>query len=193
MKELMNSVKKQKKSTDQPTALAKWYRDKKPFLRFALWFGLLMGLFYLFTLTMLYDKYIAAIYLNLNARAAGWVIGLFGFDVRVLENNLIGPGFSLNIKRGCDASGPIALFVAGVLAFIGSWRSKIIGIILGVTLLIILNFVRIITLFFIQHYLPDLFHFIHVDVWQALFVFISLILWIVWMEWATRPSTRSKS
>ena len=49
-----------------------------------------------------------------------------------------------------------------------------------------LNLFRIVSLFFVGAYFPKVFHMVHVDGWQALFILITLFLWIAWARWALR-------
>jgi hypothetical protein len=52
--------------------------------------------------------------------------------------------------------------------------------------------IRLISLFFTGIYYPRIFEIMHVDVWQAAFVFLALSFWLIWAWWATRrPAPRS--
>lgn len=96
------------------------------------------------------------------------------------------PTFSVRIVQGCNAMEPIALFICAVLAFPSRLGRKIPAILIGSLCLAILNFVRIVTLFLIGTYVPGLFHVMHVDVWQGIFVLLALTLWLLWLPWAMR-------
>ncbi len=58
--------------------------------------------------------------------------------------------------------------------------------IIGALLLLALNLVRIVSLFLIGVYSPRIFALMHIDVWQALFIFFAVLFWILWLLWATR-------
>ena len=51
-----------------------------------------------------------------------------------------------------------------------------------------INLVRIVSLFYIRIHFPAAFEIMHVEVWQALFIFLALLCWIVWAVWAKRAS-----
>lgn len=156
-------------------------------LVFLLVFGLLMGLFYAFAvLTPFYKQYFLVSYLPFNARISGAILSFLGQDVTVTGRNISSPAFSVEIYSGCDGIEPIALFVCAVLAFPAPFLRKIPGIIAGTLLLGILNFVRIISLFLVGVYFPAAFRIMHLDVWQALFIVLAILFWIVWLQWATR-------
>lgn len=187
------SRRKKRRSTEKRT-VRDWLQEKRPFIQFVGLFLLLMTLFYLSTLSSLFQDHFFPWYLNLNAAASGAVIGLFWDNVQVSGSNVISPAFSINIARGCDATGPIALFIPAVLAFSLPWPRKIIGVIVGTLLLVVANFIRIISLFFIGIYWPDAFHIMHVDVWQAAFIFLVVVLWLIWVQWSFKkmePATAS--
>jgi exosortase/archaeosortase family protein len=59
-------------------------------------------------------------------------------------------------------------------------------------LLLILNLVRIVSLFLIGVYFHRIFDLTHIDVWQALFIFLAVLLWILWLLWETRSQVLTR-
>ena len=180
----------------QPAASAAksgWFQSKRPVLRFVLIFGVLIVLFYgVFYWRNAEDTWIGRVfpwYLSRYAEAGGAVLNWLGQEVRVAGQTLHSATFSVRIVRGCDAMEATALFVAGVLAFPVSYRRKITGVVAGVLILAIINLARIITLFLIGLYFRKFFHMMHIDVWQALFILLTISLWFLWAWWATRETT----
>ena len=51
---------------------------------------------------------------------------------------------------------------------------------LGVPLLLLLNGVRLVSLFYIGHWWAQAFETAHLLVWQSLLVFLTLLLWLLW-------------
>lgn len=90
------------------------------------------------------------------------------------------------VERGCDAVEPTVLFIAAVLASPVAWRSKVHGLILGTLALALVNVVRLSTLFLTGIYWPAAFEVMHVDVWQAIFIFLALLFWVIWALWALK-------
>lgn len=95
--------------------------------------------------------------------------------------------FSIGINYGCDASEPLALFVAAVLAFPAPFRRKIPGILLGAVILAALNLARIVSLFLAGVYFPNAFEWLHVEAWPAIFIMLAIVLWAIWIQWAMKP------
>ena len=166
-----------------------WFSAKKPVLRFVLIFGVLIVLFYsVFYWRSSEDTLMGRVfpwYLSRYAEAGGTVLNWLGQEVRVVGQSMHTNSFSVRIVRGCDAMEATALFVAGVLAFPVSYRRKITGVVAGVLILAVVNLIRIVTLFFIGVYFRKFFHMMHIDVWQALFILMTISLWFLWAWWAT--------
>ena len=76
--------------------------------------------------------------------------------------------------------------LAGVLAFPAAIAAKIPGMLIGTVCLMVLNLVRIISLFYIRIHFPSVFEIMHVDVWQTLFVLVAILFWILWAMRAVR-------
>ena len=149
-------------------------------------FLVLMGLFYGFVHTPANETTAFRSYLALIARVVGWIIGLFGYEASVSETVIHTPQFSIEIVRGCDAIEPAATYIAAVLASpVGVWP-KIPGILIGTVAIMLINLVRIVSLFFVGVYYRSAFDMLHEDVWQAAFIVLAVGFWAIWVQWATR-------
>lgn len=159
---------------------------KRPVLQFVLLFALFLAIFYVVMSRPLLQQRVFPAYLDLNAAASGWVLNLLGQDVTVTGKTITGQGVSVRIMRGCDAIEPTALFVAAVLATPVAFWPKLLGAAGGALVLAAINLVRIVTLMLTRIHAPKLFDVMHVEVWQGLFICLSLVLWIAWALWATK-------
>jgi exosortase H (IPTLxxWG-CTERM-specific) len=175
-------------------------RSKKPVVKFVLIFGVLIVLFYaVFYWPGSEERGIGRFfpwYLTRYAEASASVLNWLGQGVEVHGRTIRSKTFHAEIVRGCDAMEATALFVAGVLAFPAAWRRKIPGIIFGVSLLAVLNLVRIVTLFLVGQYYRKLFDMMHIEVWQVIFILLTISLWFLWAWWATgarRPVANEQS
>jgi len=154
-------------------------------------FVVLMGLFYGFVHTPANETTAFRPYLALSARVVGGILGLLGYEATVAETVIHTPQFSLEIVRGCDAIEPSAIYIAAVLASpVGVWP-KLPGVLIGTTALMLINLLRIVSLFFVGVYYPSAFNMIHEGVWQAAFVVLAIVFWGVWVQWATQPKARA--
>jgi len=162
---------------------------KRPVLRFVVGFAVLMGLFELACFTPLMNKTVFPAYLKFNAQASAWILGVLQENVTVGGNAIHGR-YALTIEKGCDAIEPSALFLSGVVAFPTAMMIKLPGMLIGTFVLMVLNLVRIVSLYYIGVYFPRWFHFAHVDFWQSMFVFLAILFWILWALWASRDGTK---
>ena len=167
---------------------ASWVGSKWPIFRFVLLFAVLMAAFYALTFIPLLNRKALPGLQIVNAKVSTAILNVFGEGASAMETTIASHRYSVNIAHGCDAIEPAALFVAAVLAFPASMRSKFPGLFLGTALLLTLNLVRIISLFYTGVYWPRAFETMHVDVWQPAFIVLSLFFWVVWALWATKPS-----
>ena len=153
--------------------------SKKPVFTFVLMFAVLLGVFYAITfIPFLNTKALPGLQV-LNADASVVLLNLVGERASASKTTIASPRYSVNIAHGCDAIEPIALFAAAVLAFPTSFRSKFPGLVLGTALLLVLNLVRIISLFYTGVYWPSAFEIMHIDVWQPAFILLSLFFYAI--------------
>ena len=155
-------------------------------------FGLFAGAFYACTAVPWFRSDFFPWYLGANAHLANAILRMMGEDTVMSGSSITSPRFGLTIQRGCDAIEPIALLVAAVLAFPAPRRSKFAAVLAGTALLLGLNLVRIVSLYFTGVWFPRFFETMHVDVWQALFIVIAMILWLAW-AWRVVHAQRAGS
>jgi exosortase/archaeosortase family protein len=72
------------------------------------------------------------------------------------------------------------IFLAAVLAFPASWRSRLLGLGLGILAIQVVNLIRVVALFLTGTYFPSLFDASHTVVWQTLVILSGVLLWIFW-------------
>jgi len=168
-------------------------RRRHPGLRFLLIFAILASAFYtIIVFTPFCRQQLVPSSLRWTARLAGAVLACLGQEITVTDMSISSPRFSVRIVQGCNAMEPIALFACAVLAFPSPFLRKIPGIVVGSLCLVVLNCVRIVSLFLIGAYWPGAFPVMHVDVWQGVFVLFALVLWLLWLPWAMQGQLSAK-
>lgn len=167
--------------------------SKRPLLRFVLLLTLLFGAFNIAFYGWIAESSMFTRYLALNARASVPLIRLFGADATATNTRVSShsPAFALEIKHGCDALQPTAFFVLAMLAspVSVSLSRRLIPLLVGSAALLLLNLMRILTLFYAGIKIPNWFELLHQDVWQAVFIFLPLFFWIAWAVRATNNPT----
>jgi len=131
-------------------------------------------------------------YLRFNAQAAAGTLRTCGYEgVEARGTSLTSKNGTISVERGCDAVEPTALFAAAVLASPVAFGSKLPTVAIGALILALVNIVRIISLFLSAAHWRAAFDILHLDVWQAVFIFLALLLWLMWVSWATRRAKRA--
>ncbi|MBI3783138.1 MAG: archaeosortase/exosortase family protein [Deltaproteobacteria bacterium] len=157
-----------------------------PIARFALvFFACLLGFSVLSVATNLQNH--LHVFENGIANASASLAHWFGSTAKVVEGNYISVGtMTLNINHEC--TGVFVLFV--LISFIAAYPSrlwlKLTGIVAGITILSLINVVRIATLVRLVEYYPTLFPYFHEYVWQGAFLMLVTLYAITWVEWSRR-------
>ena len=181
--------KKNKKSPFAEIRL-RWLQ-KRPVIFFVLGFLVLMVLFYVFWLSGLCQNHIQPQIVSINARLSSFILNLFGMGTIAIKETISSSSFSVSIARGCDAMEAMALFASALLTFPAGWNYKLAGFIAGITVLFFLNIGRIISLFLTGIYFPKAFEFMHVEVWQVLFILFAIGVWIFWIKWTRKGESHA--
>lgn len=181
----MGRTKDKSKNKIGIAALSKSKPDRlinSPTLKFILFFILLMILFYAIWLSSFFNNAINPFICNTYAFLGSKILNILQQGTTITKNVISSPYFSIAVNRGCDAIEASAIFVAALLAFPAKWKQKLKGLIKGLLILSVVNLVRIVSLFFIGKYYPDYFEFVHVDMWQIIFIILALGLWLGWVK-----------
>jgi exosortase H (IPTLxxWG-CTERM-specific) len=100
--------------------------------------------------------------------------------------------FGVEMKDGCNGLNVIILLWSAVLAFPGSLRWKAIGLAMGAVAIQGLNFVRFISLFYLGQYSYSWFEFAHLYLWETLILLDGLVVFGLWVRYASPPALAAK-
>jgi len=138
-------------------------------------FVLAMFLFYVVWATPIFQEHVIKNIAIAYAAVAEVILNLFNYSVLRSEDTVGNGVFSISIKNGCDGVEGCALFICALLIYPSAFSSKLKGIFFGLIFLMLLNLVRIISLYMIGVHIPLLFDVMHESVWQALYIVLSLL------------------
>ncbi len=169
--------------------LKAWYKTH-PIIFFVGLFALQIIVFYVFYFNSWFQTNVLSSVINVYASLSGKLLNLLGQQTSVSGDTISSSQFSVGIKQGCDAAEPMALFVAGILAFPSAVKKKVYGLFIGLAILFILNLIRIISLYYIGARYPELFDTMHLEVWQVIFIIIAMALWFFWLR-SGQPKLRA--
>jgi len=173
--------------------LKNWWAEKSPVLKFAVGFGLVMLLFYVFYFSSFYENVLLPATINFQAQIANGILNLFGYDTTVNGYNISSEEFAVSVKRGCDGIETAALLITGILIFPLPFKLKIPGFIAGLLVIFSLNLIRIVGLYLSGLYIPSFFDFLHLHGGFVIFTIASILVYIVWVQWAFKKQKALKN
>jgi len=156
-----------------------WRRNRRELTFLALFAALLAGSFTLISVNWVNDHAIEP-FTGGVARASGALLNLLGQHVVMRGTVIQGPRFAVNVRNGCNGVEAMLIFLAAVLAFPASWRSRLAGLALGILAIQVVNLVRVASLYLTGAYLPRLFDASHTVIWQSVVILFGVILWVFW-------------
>lgn len=171
-----------KRPVSAPTAAPEpsfWQKNRRELTFLILFAVLLGGSFTLISVNWVNDHIIEPFTAGI-AKVSGATLDLLGQDVRMQGTIIRGRRFAVNIRNGCNGVEAMLIFLAAVLAFPAPWRSRLLGLALGIVAIQAVNLVRVVALYLTGAYFPSWFDASHTVVWQTLVILFSVLLWILW-------------
>ncbi len=95
-------------------------------------------------------------------------------------------GLSLDVRFGCNGLEAFLIYTVAILSFPAGATRKMVGVLGGFLVLQVLNVLRIAGLGLSGIYLKDYFHYIHIYVAQGMMIAVALVLFLVWLNYATQ-------
>jgi archaeosortase B (VPXXXP-CTERM-specific) len=87
-----------------------------------------------------------------------------------------------NVTSECTAVNAVFLFISFILAYSSTFRSKAVGLIIGIPLIMVVNILRLVVLGWVTEYWPKYSHLFHDYVWETIFLFFIVTLWFIWIN-----------
>jgi exosortase/archaeosortase family protein len=122
-------------------------------------------------------------YLSVYARVAGFVLRFIDRSVHVVGVDIVGR-VSLTVAKNCDAMDVNILFASAIVAFPAPWSRRLLGIGAGLALLVAINILRIVSLYFVDVHWPAAFEFLHAEIWPFAIVALAVVGFLSWVRWA---------
>lgn len=126
----------------------------------------------------------------LGSRPAAMLIDLLqpALDVRVRGSRVTAPGGGINIGNGCEGTDLYFLLFAAFAAVSLSWRTRVIGLGMGLALAFVLNQARIVALFHAYRMDPAWFNLLHTTVAPVVLVVAIALYFHAWLRHCQRPA-----
>jgi exosortase/archaeosortase family protein len=138
-------------------------------------------------LNELYPALVEVHFSEWTAAASGFVMRLLGWGGRVEGISIINPYCHFYIIGECTAYYLIAIYLAATVAYPAPWLRRLVGIVVGIPVVLVVNVLRLVTLCYMKRMYPLLFESAHLLFWQALMIFFTILVWIVWVSTFAHP------
>ena len=125
------------------------------------------------------------------ASLSGLCIGLFGRPSVVAGDIITLNGFRVQIITECTGVYCMVLFGAFVVSVPSSLKSRLTGLLLGVSFLGTVNILRIAFVTMVGAGYPGLFEGVHVYLGQVVMLLLTVAVSLAWKRWATRSASGS--
>jgi exosortase H (IPTLxxWG-CTERM-specific) len=113
-------------------------------------------------------------------RVAAGILNAFGEKVTVVGTTITSMRFAVNVNNGCNGVEAMLILLGSIAAFPASWKSRAGGLLVGAVIVQILNEVRIVTLYLLGAYHPNLFQLFHTAIWQVAIILSAIGFFLVW-------------
>jgi exosortase H (IPTLxxWG-CTERM-specific) len=165
-----------------------WRRNRKE-IQFLVLFVVLLGAGFTLISVHWVNDHVIEPFTGGIARISGATLNLLGQHVTMQGTIIRSSRFAVNIRNGCNGVEAMLIFLAAVLAFPASWRSRLAGLGLGILAIQVVNLVRVVALFLTGIYFPKIFDTSHTVIWQTIVILFGVVLWIFWANrFATPPA-----
>ncbi len=129
---------------------------------------------------------INGIYTRFIVKATALVLEPLGV-VRGIQGSVIHlKGISLDVKFGCNGLEAFLIYMVAILAFPASWRTRLIGIVVGFVIIQFFNILRIAALGYCGVHFANLFYIFHIYVAQGIMIALAFVLFLLWLNRAVK-------
>jgi exosortase H (IPTLxxWG-CTERM-specific) len=165
-----------------------WRRNRKE-IQFLVLFVVLLGAGFTLISVHWVNDHVIEPFTGGIARTSGAALNLLGQHVTMQGTVIRSSRFAVNIRNGCNGVEAMLIFLAAVLAFPASWKSRLAGLALGILAIQVVNLIRVVALFLTGIYFPKIFDTSHTVIWQTIVILFGVVLWIFWANrFATPPA-----
>ena len=120
-------------------------------------------------------------FMAVTAHICGGVLDVFYDNVGVSDRYMTFRGFSVEIIEECTGIFEMLIFLAALISYPASWKSKLYGFLMGIPALYLFNIIRIVFLTVVGAYYRNMFDFMHLYFWQATLILMITTVWVLWI------------
>lgn len=156
---------------------------RKSLIRIYLVFGLTLLVIFTITITRPVYFHVVVPYNEFLAWSTAGMLQLLGSNGVVAQGTGVSsPDFGFSVAEGCNGIYALAIVLAGIIAFPARWKPKLVGLVMATVFVMVLNYIRLLTLWYAGNSLAWLFDTIHLYVWEFVIIALGAGFWYFWYE-----------
>ena len=113
-----------------------------------------------------------------------WVVSfllkLMGQPVHQAGAFITSPLINLEVTAACTGVYQIVVLIGGLFAWSTTGKERNHGIVMGVIVLMSINIIRLVSIYYFALYIPDWVPFFHSVFWEGVVVLFVPLFWIIW-------------
>lgn len=122
------------------------------------------------------------------------ILSWLGVPVSQYADSLYVPGgFGYVVVIGCTGVVPAAVLAIAVLASPATATTRALGLVVGVPLVLLLNLLRLVHLFYLGVHAPQNFALAHQLLWECALVVATVGIWFGWWRWGGASQLRERT
>ncbi len=121
------------------------------------------------------------------ASGAGAVLSLVHENVRVVRQSVFLGSSAVEIVNSCTGIDVGIFLASAMLIFPAPWRARALGVAAAFAIVLAVNFLRVLTLCWLNAYSPRAFELVHVYIWPAFIICVCLATLLVWIQRLPAP------
>ena len=140
----------------------------------------LLLVFGLVSLSAPFDSWVTNPSILFSAWLTHVCLAALGTETQLSGRFVLHSDFRIEVIPECTGVFAFIILLSLILAYPARWGWKVTGLLSGALLILVVNQVRLVTLFLLGIKARDLFEEIHVFVWQGIFILIIAFFWYAW-------------
>ena len=149
-------------------------------VRFLVLFFVLLLVFYVLIALKPVDEHVITPFTAGLTAVSASILNAMGENVHRTGTMIIGGGFAVDIKNGCNGIEAMLFLCAAMLAFDAPVRARIIGLLMACFGVQLLNLIRIVTLYLLGRHRREWFEAFHLAIWQSVIFGAAVLMFVLW-------------
>jgi len=154
----------------------------KQSIQWILLFCLLIGAFYWLDQSEWFHQVILTRLSQLNANATAWILSFLGLHVEGANGSVITTSGQFEIAESCTGSFVFMMYAAAILPFPSPWKSRLLGLFLGLMTLLLLNLFRTSLIILVASRFPQSLWTFHIIIGQIIVIVGMMAVFLWWMQ-----------